>query len=195
MDYVKTGAMIASRRKALGMTQAQLAAQLQVSDKAVSKWERGMGCPDVSLLSALSSVLQVQVDALLQGRTKTNAPDGGNMKKLKFYVCPVCRNVLTSTGEAAVSCCGRMLSPLAPNKADEHEKLQVEEMEGEYFISSDHEMTKSHFISFVAVLRGDTLLLRKCYPEWDLAIRLPRLPYSALYWYCTKHGLFTQVLK
>lgn len=194
MDCEKTGALIRRLRKEKGLTQCQLATQIQVSDKAVSKWERGQGCPDVSLLPALAQVLCVHLDALMRGDIIPNAPDGGNMKKTQFYVCPVCGNVLTSTGAAQVSCCSKPLDALPMVKASETEKLSVEVIEDEYFVSSDHEMTKEHHISFVALLKGDTLLLRKMYPEWNLETRLPAWRYGTLIWYCTRHGLRYQLL-
>ena len=116
------------------------------------------------------------------------------MKKLKFYVCPCCGNLLTATGDAAVSCCGKKLSPLETQAPGEEHPLKVELIENEYFISSTHEMTKEHYIPFVAFLNGDTLLLRKLYPEWNLETRLPRLGHGQLIWYCTQHGLFAQRL-
>lgn len=67
MDNDKSGALISSLRKEKGYTQRQLAEALHVSDKAVSKWECGLGCPDVSLLGALSSVLGVNIEKILEG--------------------------------------------------------------------------------------------------------------------------------
>ena len=55
-------------------------------------------------------------------------------------------------------------------------------------------MQREHYISFVALLSGDTLILKKRYPEWTLETRLPYLPQSTLLWYCTQHGLFSQRL-
>ena len=62
------GAYIAENRKRLGMTQTQLAARLHVTDKAVSKWERGLSYPDVTLLEPLAEALSVSIDALLRCR-------------------------------------------------------------------------------------------------------------------------------
>ncbi len=192
MDCDKMGALIRTLRRARGLTQRQMADMLLVSDKAVSKWERGMGCPDVSLLPGLTELLGVRPEALLAGRLDANDPLGGNMKKLKFYVCPDCGNVITAAAEAAVCCCGKKLTPLTPARAEQ--PLSVESVENERFISSEHEMSKAHYISFVAFLTGDTLLLRKLYPEWDLQTRLPALGHGTLLWYCTRHGLFYQLV-
>lgn len=194
MDCEKTGRLIRGLRRERGLTQLQLAERLNISDKAVSKWERGRGCPDVSLLSELSGILGVELEGLLSGELEPNDPVGGNMKKLKFYVCPDCGNVITASAEAAVSCCGKKLTVLEEKKAQEDEKLSVELIENDYFISSSHEMTKEHHITFVAFLTGDTLLLRRLYPEWDMQTRIPVIGHGKLIWFCTKHGLHYQLI-
>jgi desulfoferrodoxin (superoxide reductase-like protein) len=167
---------------------------MNISDKAVSKWERGLGCPDVSLLPELSKIFDVNLEELLSGELNANDLVGGNMKKLKFYICPNCGNLLTSTADATVSCCGKILKPLVPRKAEEAEKLSVEMIENDYFISTDHEMTREHYIAFVALLTGDSIMLRKQYPEWNLQTRIPYFAHGMLVWYCTQHGLFYQTV-
>ena len=67
MDCAKIGELIRRLRREKGYTQRALAAEIGVSDKAVSKWERGLGCPDVSLLGALSAKLGVNLEELLAG--------------------------------------------------------------------------------------------------------------------------------
>lgn len=148
----------------------------------------------MTLLSQLSNLFGVNLEDLLAGELDTNAFVGGNMKQLKFYICPQCGNLITATAEAAISCCGKKLSAIQPKKAEDNEKLSVELIENEYFISSDHEMTREHHISFVSLLTGDSLILRKQYPEWDLQTRIPRLAHGILMWHCTKHGLFYQLI-
>ena len=194
MDNVKIGNLINKLRKEKGMTQLQLAERLHISDKTVSKWERGQGCPDVSLLTDLSRVFGVDLEKLLSGQLDTNEETGGNMKKLNFYVCPECGNVITAMTDAGISCCGKKLQPLEAVKAQEGEKLSVENIENDYYISSDHPMLKEHYISFVALLTGDTLTLKKQYPEWDLQVRIPGRAHGKLLWYCTEHGLFYQLV-
>lgn len=192
MDPQKTGNLIRQLRLEREMTQQQLADALFVSDKAVSKWERGMGCPDASLIPGLSQILGVDPGTILVGDMNANESMGGSMKRTKFYICGDCGNLLTSSEESNVSCCGRTLAPLVAKKGNEEEKLQVELVEGEYYITSDHEMTKENHISFVAFLNGDTLLIRRLYPEWNLSTRFPRLSRGSLYWYSTTEGLFYQ---
>lgn len=114
------------------------------------------------------------------------------MKKLKFYICPTCGNVITATEYAVVNCCGMKLEESQAKKAEPEEKLSVELIENEYYVTSEHPMVKEHYIDFVAFVNGDMLILRKQYPEWDLSTRIPRLAYGKLIWHCTNHGLFYQ---
>ena len=78
MDLKKTGNFISSVRKARGMTQKELAGRLQVSDRAVSKWERGAGFPDVSILTQLADELGVTVTELLQGEPASSVSNGAD---------------------------------------------------------------------------------------------------------------------
>lgn len=190
MDCSKTGKIIFELRKEKGMTQKQLADAINISDKTVSKWERGLGCPDVSLLGELSEVLEVNVEKLLGGCLDKNETDGGNMKKLKFYVCPECGNIMTSTGKSEISCCGRKLSELTAAKADENHGVKIEATDDESYVVFDHEMTKQHFISFVAYSTCDRLTMVRLYPEQNAEVRFPRLRGGRLYFYCNEHGLF-----
>ncbi len=192
MDTTKIGSLIRRLRIEKGLTQLQLAEQMNISDKTVSKWERGMGCPDVSLLSGLSGIFEVDLEKLLSGELEANDTLGGNMKKLKFYVCPDCGNVITALADTAVSCCGKKLKAIQPQSVEESHRLTVERVETEFYLTSEHPMSKEHYISFVALLTMDTLILRKQYPEWDLQTRLPGLAHGTLLWYCNQHGLFSQ---
>ena len=195
MDQVKTGVLIKQFRISCGLTQKQLAESLNVSDKAVSKWECGNGCPDVSLLSELSEIFGTDVQTLLSGRIDKNESEKGNMKKLKFYMCSECGNIITATSEAAVTCCGNKLAPLEPVKAEGADMLSTEDLGGEWFISSDHEMKKEHYISFVAYVTDSSAMVFKQYPEWNLQVTLPFYKSGRLVWYCTQHGLFYQDIR
>lgn len=190
MDCSKVGNLIYRLRRENNMTQKQLADTMNISDKTISKWERGLGCPDVSLLGELSDILGVNIEKLLSGDLAPNPVDGGNMNKIRFYVCPDCGNVLTGTGEAEISCCGRRLMPLEARKVDEAHDLTAEVVEEDYYITFSHEMSKTHYISFAAYVTTDKLLLIKLYPEQEAAIRFPRLYGGRLYYYCSKHGLY-----
>ena len=68
MDQITTGRFIAERRKARGLTQRELADLLNISDKTVSKWERGGGLPEVSLMLPLCKELDISVNELLSGK-------------------------------------------------------------------------------------------------------------------------------
>ena len=192
MDNVKIGKLIYNLRKNAKLTQNQLAEKLNVSDKAVSKWERGFGCPDISLLPEIANFFQVDLESVLKGELENRDVLGGNMKKLKFYVCQNCKNVITSMTETNITCCGKKLKSLKVQKSTESHQLKIEKIENEFFITTEHPMKREHFISFVALLTGDTLVLKKLYPEWDLQVRLPILPYGKLFYFCTEDGLFCQ---
>ena len=195
MDQVKTGELIRRLRTEQGLTQKELAGRINVSDKAVSKWERGNGCPDVSLLSALAAVFGTDIEVLLSGEIDKNEKEKGDMKKIRFYVCPKCGNIITASSEAAVSCCGTKLTALEAKEAQDDEKLRIEDIGGEWFISSEHEMTKQHYISFVAFLSDSNVMMFRQYPEWNLQITMPLYRYGRLVWYCTNHGLMYMDLK
>lgn len=192
MDCGKVGALIARLRRERGLTQRELSDRLGVTAKAVSKWETGMGCPDVSLLARLAEELGADLAALLSGRMPPGEESGGNMKKAKYYVCPSCGGLALSTGEAELSCCGRRLSPLTPQKADEAHGLTIERVEDEWYLTAGHPMDKDHHIAFAALAAGDRVQLVRQYPEWDFQVRFPARGRGMLLWYCTRHGLFYQ---
>ena len=194
MDNSKIGNLILTLRKEKGLTQKELANLMHISDRTISKWERGQGCPDVSLLQDLSSLLGVNIEDILDGELSANDFVGGNMKKSKYFVCQSCHNIVLSTGNATISCCGRKLEALVPTKAKDEEKLNVSQIEDEWFITSDHPMSKDHYISFIAFATGDQVQIIKQYPEWALQTRLPKRKHGTLLWYCTQHGLYYQLI-
>ena len=194
MDNEKIGALIRRLRREQRLTQRGLAEQLGLSDKAVSKWERGLGCPEVSFLPRLSGIFGVDLERMLRGDLTPNELVGGNMKKLSYYVCPTCGNLTFCTGQAEVSCCGRKLAALVPQKAREEEQLTVELVETDWFITSSHPMRKDDYISFVAFATGDRLQVVQQYPEWDLQVRIPARGHGLLLWYSEKQGLLYQLL-
>lgn len=172
------------------MTQKELADQLLISDRTVSKWERGIGCPDISLLPSLASLFGVSVEDILTGELSCNVLDGGNMKRIKFYVCPICGNIIYSMNTIDIACCGRKLEPLEINKPDDLHHLNITESDGEDYITFEHPMNKDHYLSFVAQVMYDRVMLVKLYPEQSGALRMPRKRGSKLYYYCTQDGLF-----
>lgn len=193
MDQIKTGSIIRSLRQKQGMTQSELAEKIGVSDKAVSKWERGCGAPDISLLPKLSEALKVNTESLLRGDLEEKDMSAQNMKRMNFYVCPDCGNLLFTADKADVSCCGNKLTALTAQTPQKEDCLKFEDSDGEWYITSGHEMSREHYISFIALLTDDMLILKKQYPEWGLSARLPKSE-GTLLWYCTIHGLFGQRL-
>lgn len=190
MDLSKTGALISKLRHEAGLTQKDVAEKLGICPKTVSKWETGNGFPDISLISGLSKIFQVDISKLLDGELPKVKPEAGNMKKTRFYVCEKCGNILSSIGNAEIVCCGRTLLPLTARESDEAHKLNIEKIEDEYYITFPHSMTKEHYISFVSYVRYDRVLTVKLYPEQDGELRLPQMRGGMMYYYCSNHGLF-----
>lgn len=190
MNTYVTGTTIRQLRENHGLTQSKLAEKLQVSSKTVSKWETGKGLPDISLLQPLAETLGISVIELMNGEHIINKNISANMLRAKFYVCPLCGNVLYSMGDTVVSCCGITLPPLEAEEADDDHALTIENVENEHFITVHHTMTKQHFISFVAFVTSDRVQLVKLYPEGNAQTRLQLRGMGRLYYYCNQHGLF-----
>ena len=194
MDCNKVGILIYALRKEKGMTQKELADLMNISDKTISKWERGNGCPDVSLLTELSNILGVHIEKILTGELSVNEFVGGNMKNARFYICRSCGNLSVCTGNAEVSCCGRRLEEQKPQKASEEQRLHVEEIENEWYITGDCPMTKEDYIAFAVFATGGKIQIIKQYPEWNFEIRIPKREHGKLIWYREKDGLLYQLL-
>ena len=189
MDTYITGTTIKKLREAKGITQQQLAQEIGVSDKAVSKWETAKGLPDITLIEPLAKALGVSVMELISGDTVINKNISANMLRTKFYVCPVCGNVIHSTGNTLVSCCGITLPALEAEETDEKHTINIEPVEDEKFITVKHEMTKSHYISFIAYVTSDKIHFVKLYPEGNAETRIQFRGRGFLYIYCNRHGL------
>ena len=189
MDCYVTGGAIKRLRENKGITQQQLAEKIGVSIKAVSKWETAKGLPDITLIEPLAGALGVSVAELMSGERVVNSNVSANMLRARLYVCPVCGNVIHSMGEAVISCCGINLPPLDAEECDDEHTISVERVEDEHFITVNHEMTKSHFVSFIAYATTDRLQLVKLYPEGNAETRLQLRGRGYLYVYCNKHGL------
>ena len=190
MDNYVTGTMIKLLRENRGMTQTELAEKIGVGNKAVSKWETGKGLPDISLLQPLAAALGVSLIELMNGVTVANRNVSANLLRSKFYVCPLCGNVIHCGGESVVSCCGLTLPPLEAEEADEEHPLRIEDVEDEHFVTVDHPMTKQHYISFIAYVTTDRMQLVKLYPEGNAQTRLQLRGRGVVYFYCNRHGLF-----
>ena len=191
MNQYVTGAVIKDLREKNRMTQFQLAEKLGVSDKTVSKWETGKGYPDITLLEPIAEVFRVSVTELISGNTIYNANVSANMMKSKLYVCPLCGNVIHSMGEAAVHCHGLLLTPLEAETPDERHMVLVERVEDEYYVRIDHNMTKEHYISFMAAVSSVEMQLVKLYPEGNAEARFKIRGVRRLFFYCNRDGLFS----
>ena len=203
MNTYITGLTIKRLREAKGVTQSDLAQKLGVSSQAISKWETAKGLPDISLIEPLSKILGVSVMELMSGDTVINKNVSCNLLRSKFYVCPICGNIIHASGEAVISCCGISLPPLEAEdlgKADSAELAEIakshefciEKVEDENFITVNHPMEKSHFISFIAYVTGDRMNLVKLYPEGNAETRFQLRGSGFIYIYCNKHGLMKQ---
>lgn len=183
---------IKSFREDAGLTQRQLADKLGVTDKAVSKWETGRGLPDISLLGPLAKALGVTTAELLTGKCVKNSNRAANLSKSLFYVCPICGNFLFAAGEATVSCCGVQLEPLESDDSTGEHMLELSINDGEVYISSEHSMEKDHYVSFIAYVTTNRVILQKFYPEQDARTIFPYLGEGIICLYCNKHGLASQ---
>lgn len=100
MQKQTLGNMIASLRKERGMTQAELAAIMNITDKAVSKWERDLSCPDIASLPKLAETLQVSVDELMQVRGRGDS--GADKQSVRDIISLVFKAVTLAMGVAVV---------------------------------------------------------------------------------------------
>ncbi len=190
MGYV-TGKMIKELRERKHLTQRQLAEMCQISDKTVSKWETERGLPDIGLIEVLATNLGVSVAELLAGEYVVNSNRSANMNKIKFYVCPICANVIQSTGEGNYTCCGITLPLLQREDEDERHQIEVELVENDYYIHMSHSMTKTHYISFIAYATSNSQQFVKLYPEQNIECRFARKGHGQIFAYCNQHGLFS----
>ena len=190
MNTYVTGTTIRQLRESRGMTQAELAEKIGISSKTVSKWETAKGLPDITLLQPLAQALGISVIELMNGQSVSNRNVSANLMRGKFHVCPVCGNIIHSTGDTLVSCCGITLPALEAEEPEDDHSLTVEAVEDEHFITVRHPMTKEHFISFAAFVTCDRLQLVKLYPEGEAQTRMQLRGRGFLYYYCNRHGLF-----
>jgi len=190
MNQYVTGAVIKELREKHKLTQLELADKLNVSDKTISKWETGKGYPDITLLEPIAEAFGVSVTELISGKAISNVNVSANMLRSKFYVCPVCGNIIHSMGEAVIQCHGVQLLPCQAEEADEIHQISIERDADEFYVHIDHEMTKKHYITFIAALSGDRLQLTKLYPEGSAEARFKVNGVRKILYYCNRDGLF-----
>lgn len=102
MNYI-SGTMLKELREKKKLTQKELAEKLRVSDKTISKWETGKGLPDITLITPLAEALGISVAELFAGEYAINDNRSANVKKLKFYVCPICGNIITGLAKGIIT--------------------------------------------------------------------------------------------
>lgn len=190
MDKYVTGSTISKLREKKGLTQEQLAEKLFVSSKTISKWENCHGLPDISLIEPLANALGISVIELFSGEDIKNTNKSANILRSKFYVCPVCGNVLFSSGEAVVSCCGITLPALEQEECDSKHSIKIEIVEDEYYVTASHPATKTHYLSFFAAVSDMGVQFIKLYPESTPEARFKINRVKWIYAYCNRHGLF-----
>ena len=191
MNQYVTGAVIKEMREQKKMTQLQLAELLGVTDKTVSKWETGKGYPDITLLEPIADAFRISVTELISGNKIKNENVSANMMRSKFYVCPVCGNAIHSMGEAVIQCHGVQLLPAEAEQTDENHMIFIERVEDEYYVRIDHEMTKDHYISFIAASSSDRIQMVKLYPEGNAEARFKISGVRRIFFYCNRDGLFS----
>lgn len=188
-EYV-TGTIIKELREKYHLTQAELAEKINVSDKTVSKWETGKGYPDISLLEPIAKVFGISVTELISGNAVTNVNVSANMMRSKFYVCPICGNIIHSMGEAVIQCHGIVLMPCQAEETDEEHMIFIERVEDEYYVRVDHDMIKQHYISFIAAISSDKIQMIKLYPEGNAEARFKINGVKRILFYCNQDGMF-----
>ena len=195
MNNYITGKIIKELREKHELTQLELANILNVSDKTISKWETGKGLPDITLIEPLANALNVSVIELMNGEYITNKNKSSNMLKSNFSVCPICSNIIHAMGENINSCCGITLPVLEADEENEKHIINCELIENEYFVSINHEMTKTHYISFIAYISNDRCEIVKIYPEQNAEARFLKRGSGIIYIYCNKDGLIKKHIK
>lgn len=189
MNNYITGKIIKELREKEELTQLELADIIGVSDKAISKWETGKGLPDITLIEPLSKALKVSIIELMNGEYIINQNKSSNMLKSKFSVCPICGNIIYTMGENINSCCGINLPILEAESENEKHIINCKIIENEYYISIEHDMTKEHYISFIAYITNDRCEIVKLYPEQNAEARFLKRGKGVIYVYCNKDGL------
>ena len=190
MNSYINGEAIRMFREKKKMTQAELAVKIGVTDKAVSKWETGRGLPDITLVESIAEALGLSIGELFAGEQVINRNVKSNMKEARLYVCPICGNIIQSTGDAAVSCCGVALPALEAEEAEGEHRIRVEPVEDEWYVTLDHPMTREHHISCIFYRTGDRIETVKLYPEGNAECRFLRRGRGEMLAYCNHHGLF-----
>ena len=194
MNNYIIGKVIKELRERKNLTQLELANIICVSDKTISKWETGKGLPDISLIEVLAKSLDVSVIELMNGEYIDNHNKSSNILKSNFSVCPICGNIIYSMGKNLNSCCGINLPTLEGEIENDKHIINIQLIDDEYYISVNHEMTKKHYISFIAYVTMNRCEIIKLYPEQNAEVRFFNNGKGIIYIYCNKDGLYKKVM-
>ncbi|MBQ3568914.1 MAG: hypothetical protein IJA25_08280, partial [Anaerotignum sp.] len=145
---------------------------------------------DMQRVSVSTTGMREKIEKMLDGNLQEKRTETGNMKRMKFYRCAYCGNILWSMGGGEISCCGRKTMSLQVQDMDDAHDVKVEEIDREYYVTFAHVMEKDHFISFAALVSWDRVTIVKLYPEQASEVTLPRQRRGEIYLCCSEHGLF-----
>ena len=152
------------------------------------------GLPDISLIEPLAKTLKVSVIELMNGEYITHQNKSSNMLKSNFSVGPICGNIIHTMGENINSCCGINLPILEADLENNKHIINCDILENEFFVSINHEMSKDHYISFIAYITNDRCEIVKLYPEQNAEVRFLKRGKGIIYAYCNKDGLIKKCM-
>lgn len=109
---------------------------------------------------------------------------------MKFYVCPVCGNVVITTEEKNVTCCGQELKNQEVKKAEGKHIIKVENVNGQVHLTSEHGMTKEHHLNFIAYGKENQYLIVKLDTEKPVDVLLEEVEGAEIIFGCNQHGVW-----
>ena len=142
------------------------------------------------MLEPIAETFSISVAELISGNTVYNSNVSANVLKSRFYICPICGNVIHSMGEAVIYCHGVLMTTAEPEETNENHRILIERTEDEYYVRINHTMTKNHYISFIAAQSSDRIQMVKLYPEGNAETRFKISGVKRILFYCNRDGLF-----
>ncbi len=113
-----------------------------------------------------------------------------DMTAIKFFVCPVCGNVVCGMGNVQLDCHGHHLEPHEAKSPKGRFEYRVEMVEDEYFVAVNHEMTKQDHIAFMAAVSPERIQLVRLFPEGPAEARFAKSMVRDIYFFSVQDGLF-----
>lgn len=135
------------------------------------------------------SFMGAVLPTLKHWRNIENRNVAANCRRSAFYVCPSCANIVWSTGEAAVSCCGNALAPILPARNEGTLDATVETADGCQRVYIAHPMTKQDHLLFIAAVGDDLVRIKRLYPQQEARAEFPLQGHCAIYAYGQDCGL------